>query len=129
MDIDAAVLPPFFLDFSNPYLPDFAGRGQVGTTTGLEVHAFDFEQTDAALPSWRLDRHRPHELGLPVQLLVADPVAADGMVRGDQRVERGLCGGLVDRALHVEIQPAFFGRDVAAGDTVRQYGSTAPSRC
>ena len=39
MDVDAAVLPPLFLDFSNPDLPDFAGRGQVGTATGLEIHA------------------------------------------------------------------------------------------
>ena len=72
-DVDALVAPPLALDPGHRDATDLAGRGDVRATAGLQVHARDFKQADAARAARRLHRHRAHQFGLTVEFLVTDP--------------------------------------------------------
>ena len=117
-DVDAAVAPAFFLDLADTHHADFGRGPQVCTTAGLQVHPFDFQQPYPAGAFRRLNGHRPYQLGLGLEFLVADPAAADRVVGRYQRPQflRNLL--LVDGIFHVEIEAALRGRNIAAGNAV-----------
>ena len=88
-------------------------------TTRLHVHAFDLEHADAALASRGLHAHAAHQLRVGVELGLADPAVAHRVRFGDQARDAGAQGFLVQRLVHVEIQPRVAGGDRAAIDRVR----------
>src|SRR5512147_3114683 len=105
-EIDAAVLLALVLDLADQDGSDLAGARDMRPAAGLEVHAFDLEQTHLAMAAGRLDRHGADQLRLGGELLVGDPARPDRMVLGDQLVERGLDRGAVRRFWQIEVEPS-----------------------
>ena len=96
-------------------------RFDVRAAARLQVDAAvlaDDDEAHAAGAHRRLDRQGAHQARIGLQLGVADPAVADGVIGGDQRVELARQRVLVDRGwvLDVEIEPAVVGVDLAAGD-------------
>ena len=52
--------------------------------TGLQVDAFDFEETNGAFATWWLYRHCSHKVRVRVEFFLRYPTATDGVVCRDE---------------------------------------------
>ena len=91
----------------------------MGAAAGLEIDALDLEHAHAALAARGLHAHAAHEAGVGVELVLADPAVPHGVRLGDELREPGIQRILVERLVHVEVEPGVGGGDRAAVDRVR----------
>ncbi len=86
---------------------------------GLQVHAFDLEHTHAPRAARWLHAHAAHQLRVGVELGFADPAVAHRVRFGHQAGNAVSERLLVQRLVHVKVQPRVAGGDGAAVHRVR----------